>query len=173
MRSTAKRQYGVTLIGFLFMAALVGAVGIVAFRAIPIYNEYFTVQKMLRNLDLQNNEATPTNLRDQFDRRASADTPLRLPPPDPGSVWNQFVLRVPEGRRDALAAHLAAQGIDTAVYYPTPLHLQRALAHLGGRSGQLPRAEAACGEVLAVPAHAELTAEEIGRVCDAVVGFFD
>jgi len=106
-------------------------------------------------------------------RRAWADTPLGLPPPDPGSVWNQFVLRVPEGRRDALAAHLAAQGIDTAVYYPTPLHLQRALAHLGGRSGQLPRAEAACGEVLAVPAHAELTAEEIGRVCDAVVGFFD
>jgi len=44
MRSTAKRQYGVTLIGFLFMAALVGGVGIVAFRAIPIYNEYFTLE---------------------------------------------------------------------------------------------------------------------------------
>jgi hypothetical protein len=73
MRSTARRQLGITLIGFLFMAALVGGAGILAFRAIPIYNEYFTVQKMLRNLDLQNNEATPTNLRSQFDRKASAD----------------------------------------------------------------------------------------------------
>jgi len=73
MRSTARRQFGITLIGFLFMAALVGGAGILAFRAIPIYNEYFTVQKILRNIDLQNNEATPNNIRDQFDRKASAD----------------------------------------------------------------------------------------------------
>jgi dTDP-4-amino-4,6-dideoxygalactose transaminase len=105
-------------------------------------------------------------------REAWAGTPLGLPPADPGCVWSQFVIRVPDRRRDALTAHLASRGIDTAVYYPTPLHLQPALAHLGGRSGQLPRAEAACDEVLAVPAHAELTAEEVSRVCDEVRAFF-
>ncbi|HMF44657.1 MAG TPA: DegT/DnrJ/EryC1/StrS family aminotransferase [Polyangia bacterium] len=105
-------------------------------------------------------------------RRAWAETPLGLPPPDPGCVWSQFVLRVPGGRRDALAARLASRGIDTAIYYPTPLHLQPALASLGGRPGQLPRAEAACGEVLAVPASAELTADEVARVCDEVRSFF-
>ena len=73
MRSSARRQFGITLIGFLFMAALVGGAGVLAFRSIPIYNEYFTVQKILRNIDLQNNEATPNNIRDQFDRKASAD----------------------------------------------------------------------------------------------------
>ena len=105
-------------------------------------------------------------------RQAWADTPLGLPPPDPGCVWNQFVVRVAGGRRDALAARLASRGIDTADYYPTPLHLQPALADLGGQPGQLPRAEAACGEVLALPANAELTADEVARVCDEVRSFF-
>ncbi|HXU06831.1 MAG TPA: DegT/DnrJ/EryC1/StrS family aminotransferase [Polyangia bacterium] len=107
-----------------------------------------------------------------FYRQAWAELPLALPPHDPGCVWSQFVVRVPGGRRDALVARLAARGIDTAVYYPTPLHLQPALAAFGGKRGQLPRAEAACGEVLAVPAHAQLTADEVGRVCDEVRAFF-
>jgi dTDP-4-amino-4,6-dideoxygalactose transaminase len=105
-------------------------------------------------------------------REAWADTLLGLPPPDPGCVWNQFVVRVPGGRRDALAAHLGSRGIDTAVYYPTALHLQPALAALGGRPGQLPCAEAACGEVLALPVHGSLTADEVGRVIDGVRAFF-
>ena len=56
---------------------------------------------------------------------------LDLPPADPGSVWNQFVLRVRDRARDPLRQHLAGRGIATAVYYPTPLHLQPALAQLG------------------------------------------
>ncbi|HEY7375557.1 MAG TPA: DegT/DnrJ/EryC1/StrS family aminotransferase [Polyangia bacterium] len=105
-------------------------------------------------------------------RQAWAETPLGLPPADAGCAWNQFVVRVPDGRRAQLAARLASRGIDTAVYYPTPLHLQPALAHLGGRPGQLPRAEAACREVLAVPAHAELSPDEVARICDEVRSFF-
>jgi len=62
--------------------------------------------------------------------------------------------------------------LETAVSYPTPLHLQPALAGLGLRRGELPRAEAACAEVLAVPAHAELTPDEVGRVCEEVRAFF-
>jgi len=73
LRTNRARQSGVTLIGFIFMTALVAGAGLLAFRAIPIYNEYFTVQKILRSLDLQNNEATPGNLRSQFDLKASAD----------------------------------------------------------------------------------------------------
>ena len=79
---------------------------------------------------------------------------------------------MPAARREALAARLASRGIDTAVFYPTPLHLQPALAGLGVLRGQLPRAEAACAEVLAVPVHAELTPDEIGRICDEVRAFF-
>lgn len=67
------RQSGVTLIGFIFMAALVGGAGILVFRAIPVYNEYFTLRKIIGNIDLQNDQATPTDIRSQFDRKAGAD----------------------------------------------------------------------------------------------------
>jgi len=76
------------------------------------------------------------------------------------------------GRIRRSACRRPSCGIDTAIYYPTPLHLQPALAGLGGRPGLLPRAEAACGEVLAVPANAELTGDEVARVCDEVRSFF-
>ena len=105
-------------------------------------------------------------------RRAWAATPVALPPDDAGCVWSQFVVRVADGRRDALAAHLAARDIDTAVFYPRPLHLQPALADLGGRPGQLPHAEAAAREVLAMPVHAQLSDDDVGRVCDEVQAFF-
>lgn len=68
-----QRQRGVTLIGFIFMAAIVSALGIVAFRAIPIYNEFFTVKKILKGIDVSANEPTPTDIRNQFDRRSAAD----------------------------------------------------------------------------------------------------
>jgi len=68
-----RRQLGVTLIGFIFMAALVAALGIIAFRAIPIYNEYFTVKKILKSINTEASEATPADIRKQFDLKASAD----------------------------------------------------------------------------------------------------
>jgi dTDP-4-amino-4,6-dideoxygalactose transaminase len=99
---------------------------------------------------------------------AWADLPIGLPPPDPGCVWNQFVIRVPGGRRDAFAAALRADAIETAVYYPIPLHLQPALATLGGQPGDLPVAEQAAAEVLALPIHPTLTDDDVNRVCRSV-----
>jgi dTDP-4-amino-4,6-dideoxygalactose transaminase len=79
---------------------------------------------------------------------------------------------VPDGNRDRLAAHLNAAGVGTAVYYPVPLHLQPALAAFGGRPGQLPHAEAAAAEVLALPIYPELSDEKVERVCAALRSFF-
>ncbi len=56
------------------------------------------------------------------------------------SVWAQYTIRLAAGRRDALAAALKAQGIPTAIYYPTPLHRQEAYRHFpvadGGVAGE-------------------------------------
>lgn len=100
---------------------------------------------------------------------AARSAALVLPPDDPGCVWNQFVVRVGDGRRDALAAHLSQRGIASAVYYPMPLHLQACFASLGHRPGDFPVAERACQEVLALPlypemplAHVDTVSEEIG-----------
>jgi Tfp pilus assembly major pilin PilA len=66
-------QKGVTLIGFIFLIAIVGALGVVAFRALPIYNEYFTVKRILKSINTESNEATPGDIRKQFILKASAD----------------------------------------------------------------------------------------------------
>ncbi len=105
-------------------------------------------------------------------RRALAGLPLRLPPEDPGCVWNQYVVTVPDGKRDALAKHLTAASITTAVYYPEPLHLQPCFADLGFKAGDFPVAERACGEVLALPIYPELPDEAVDEVAGAVGRFF-
>ena len=103
--------------------------------------------------------------------RAFAGTDLVLPSEDPDGnrVWSQFCVRHP--RRDALRAHLAARGIGTAVYYPTPLHLEPCFSSLGNRRGDFPRAEKAAGEILALPVFPELRPDERDRVVEAVLEF--
>jgi dTDP-4-amino-4,6-dideoxygalactose transaminase len=101
-----------------------------------------------------------------------AGLPVALPPPDAGSVWNQFVIRVPGERRAALRQHLDALGIDSAVYYPIPLHLQPALAFLGHHRGDFPHAELAAEEALALPIYPGLADAALARVAEALGDFF-
>lgn len=84
------------------------------------------------------------------------------------SVWNQYTVRVAEGRRDSLQKWLADRKIGAAIYYPVPLHLQQCFADLGYQPGDLPNTERAAEEVLSLPVFPELTAEEQERVIDAV-----
>ena len=84
--------------------------------------------------------------------------------PERRHVYNQYVVRVPGGRRDAVLNSMRAAGVGAAVYYPKPLHLQRCFADLGYRPGQLPEAERACREVLALPIYAELGEERQATV---------
>jgi dTDP-4-amino-4,6-dideoxygalactose transaminase len=107
-----------------------------------------------------------------FYRERLAGLPIGLPPPDDGCVWNQFVVRVPGGRRDAVAESLHANGIASAIYYPTPLHLQPAFAPFGYKRGQFPRAELAAQETLALPIFpglGEARAEQVAAALAAAV----
>ncbi|NUN02032.1 MAG: DegT/DnrJ/EryC1/StrS family aminotransferase [Bryobacteraceae bacterium] len=86
-------------------------------------------------------------------------------------VWNQFVIRAT--RRDALRQHLAALGIGSEIYYPTPLHLQPCFAPLGYQQGALPECERACSEVLALPVHPGLSEADIATVVAALRAFYE
>lgn len=92
-----------------------------------------------------------------------------LVPPSrgPGHVVHQYVVRAPEGR-DALCAHLAARGIETAVYYPEPLHRQGDFPRLSIVAGPLERAERTCREVLALPVHPALDDDDRAHVVRAL-----
>jgi dTDP-4-amino-4,6-dideoxygalactose transaminase len=86
--------------------------------------------------------------------------------PDAEHVFNQYVVRAQD--RDGLAAHLDAQGIGHAIYYPRPLHLQPCFADLGYGPGDFPHAERACDEVLALPVFPELGADRQAAVVRAL-----
>ncbi|QKG21236.1 DegT/DnrJ/EryC1/StrS family aminotransferase [Actinomadura verrucosospora] len=94
-------------------------------------------------------------------------------PPPLGSNRVSYVQLLHVEDRDALAAHLAAQGIGTETYYPLPLHLQPCFAHLGHRRGDFPRAEAACATALALPLYPDLHDDHVDRVCDEIERFYE
>jgi dTDP-4-amino-4,6-dideoxygalactose transaminase len=97
-------------------------------------------------------------------------TPHQRPKPA-RHVWNQYVVRVPAAKRDALKEHLAAQGIGTNIYYPKPLHLQPCFAAHGYGAGDLPVSEAAALQTLALPIFPELSVAQVERVVSEVVAF--
>ncbi|NOZ22571.1 MAG: transcriptional regulator, partial [Planctomycetes bacterium] len=84
-------------------------------------------------------------------------------------VYHQYVIRTPD--RDGLIAALDEAEIGHMIYYPLPLHLQGCFKDQGHKEGDLPEAEQACKEVLALPIFPELTPEEIDHVADTVASF--
>jgi dTDP-4-amino-4,6-dideoxygalactose transaminase len=86
-------------------------------------------------------------------------------------VFNQYVVRVADGNRDALVKHFQSEKVSCEIYYPIPLHLQECLRFLGHEAGQFPISEAAALEVMALPMFPEMTAEQQRRVVDCVAGF--
>ena len=74
-------------------------------------------------------------------------------------VFHQYVIKIKDGKRDEIQKVLKREGIPSMVYYPIPLHLQKAYEYLGYEKGALPVSEHLCKEVLALPIHTELTAE--------------
>jgi len=94
---------------------------------------------------------------------------LRRPVPaaSPECVWHQYTLRLP-GSRDRVAASLAAEGIETRVFYPLPLHLQPCFRDLDYREGSLPESERAAADVLSLPMRPSLDEGSVERVCDAL-----
>jgi dTDP-4-amino-4,6-dideoxygalactose transaminase len=85
------------------------------------------------------------------------------------SSWAQYTIRVPEGARSQVIEKMASLGVPAMVYYPKCLHLQEAFEDLGGRAGELPVAEKASGEVLSLPMHPYLTADDQNRVVEALI----
>jgi dTDP-4-amino-4,6-dideoxygalactose transaminase len=85
-------------------------------------------------------------------------------------VFNQYVVRVGRGQRDALLRHFRAEKIGCEVYYPIPLHLQECLRHLGHHEGDFPVSEQACRSVLALPMFPEIAPAQQLQVVSTCAG---
>ena len=86
-------------------------------------------------------------------------------------VYNQYTIRAPE--RDRLRAHLTKRDLPTEIYYPYPLHQQRAFNALGHKEGDFPEAERAAREVLSLPIYPELAPEQQGLMVEAIADFYN
>jgi UDP-2-acetamido-2-deoxy-ribo-hexuluronate aminotransferase len=87
--------------------------------------------------------------------------------PECTSVWAQYSVLCE--RRGELQGKLKEAGIPTAVYYPLPLHLQGALAHLGHKAGDFPVSEQAARRIFSLPMHPYLTATDQERIIKALL----
>jgi dTDP-4-amino-4,6-dideoxygalactose transaminase len=85
-------------------------------------------------------------------------------------VFNYYVIRVE--RRDALRRRLSQQGIQSAIYYPVPLHLQPCFAPLGYHAGDFPASEIVAKQAVALPIYPELLPEQQEHVVEAIRKFY-
>lgn len=94
--------------------------------------------------------------------------PVRLP--GRNHIFHQYVVRC--ARRDELKEHLKQRGIETEVYYPLPLHLQKCFKSLAYKKGAFPVAEKAAREVLALPMFPELEEDQQQEVVQGIRDFY-
>jgi UDP-2-acetamido-2-deoxy-ribo-hexuluronate aminotransferase len=86
-------------------------------------------------------------------------------------VFHQYTIRVSDGR-DNLKSHLEAHGIPTMIYYPVPLHLQKAYKRAGLEEGSFPVTEELSKTVLSLPIHTEMKEEELEYISGTIKNFF-
>lgn len=85
------------------------------------------------------------------------------------SAWAQYsVLAESSDQRDNIMKHLNEQGIPVAIYYPIPLHLQKAFSKLGYKSGDMPISENIGDRIFSLPMHPYLTKDDIETISKAI-----
>jgi UDP-2-acetamido-2-deoxy-ribo-hexuluronate aminotransferase len=88
-------------------------------------------------------------------------------------VFHQYTLRLKKGNRDALKEFLQNKGVPSMIYYPVPIHLNKAYAYLGHTQGSFPLSEKMASEVISLPMHTELEQEQQDYIISAVNEYFN
>jgi dTDP-4-amino-4,6-dideoxygalactose transaminase len=106
-----------------------------------------------------------TALASRYDAAFSDCPGLTIPARSKSSshVFHQYTVQLDPTRRDAIAADLRARGVPTAIYYPGPIHTQKAFGAFELRAA-CPVSTELCGRVLSLPMHTEMDDEQIEHV---------
>jgi dTDP-4-amino-4,6-dideoxygalactose transaminase len=112
----------------------------------------------LKYLDQWNNKR---RLVAQYYNNQLAGLNIKLPfvPEFTTHIYHQYTLRAPKSNK-VIIDYLHAKGIDSRVFYPVPLHLQKCFKYLGYKRGDFPEAEKAAKQVFTLPISPELSEEE-------------
>jgi dTDP-4-amino-4,6-dideoxygalactose transaminase len=88
-------------------------------------------------------------------------------------VFHQYTLKLNGVDRAALIEYLAEKGIPAMIYYPVPIHLQKAYEQYGFKAGDLPVTEDLCSRVISLPMHTELDEEQLKYITTSVLEFIN
>jgi UDP-2-acetamido-2-deoxy-ribo-hexuluronate aminotransferase len=112
---------------------------------------------------------------DHYDE-AFAGCPLISVPERAGyssHIFHQYTIKVKNGKRDELKKYLESKNIPSMVYYPGPLHMQKAYGYLGYKENDFPVTISLCKEVLSLPMHPDMEKEQLDYITLKVLEFFD
>lgn len=110
-----------------------------------------------------------------YDRELSGVKGITIPVRAANSshIFHQYTLRVEGGERNRLRECLENEGVPSMIYYPVPLHMQKAYAHLGYRADDFPVTARLTGEVLSLPMHTELDDEQLTWITGCIRSKFN
>jgi UDP-2-acetamido-2-deoxy-ribo-hexuluronate aminotransferase len=110
-----------------------------------------------------------------YDKVLSGINYLQIPKRQANSthVFHQYTLKVKDGLRDDLKQYLSEKGIPSMVYYPMPLHHQKAYQQIGRIVGDLEISTQLCKEVLSLPIHTEMDDEQLIYITETIKDFFN
>ena len=94
-----------------------------------------------------------------------------IPQGDTSHVFHQYTIRILGGKRDALAEHLTKHGVPFGIYYPIPLHKQKAYEDSRYREADFPATNELVQEVISLPMHTELDKEQINFITKLITYF--
>lgn len=136
-----------------------------------------TLQATILNIKLRylNQYTTARNaVADYYDLHLSELNEVIIPFRTSNSthVFHQYTIKVKNHKRDDLKAFLQERGIPSMVYYPFPLHFQKAYQSNRFPAGSLPISEILCNEVLSLPIHTEMTKDTLDFIINTIKEFF-
>lgn len=110
-----------------------------------------------------------------YDKAFSGNPALKIPGRMPSSthVFHQYTLRLNGVSRTALREHLEHKGIPSMIYYPIPLHMQKAYMDPRYKHGDFPVTEDLCNHVVSLPMHTEMSDDDIRHVTGSVLEFIN
>ena len=126
----------------------------------------------LRYLDEYNKARR--NAASFYDSRLTPLSRLEIPMRSDKSthIFHQYTIKTDPGLRDELKDFLAGKNIPSMVYYPVPMHLQKAYLQAGMAKEEFPVTNKLCSSVLSLPMHTELNIEQLQYICDHINSFF-
>lgn len=136
-----------------------------------------TLQAAILNVKLKHlnrYEQARNMVANYYDTELAGINGLEIPKRSANSthVFHQYTLKIKNGKRDLLKKYLEDKGIPTMIYYPVPLHMQKAYRREGFGEGAFPLTESLSREVISLPIHTEMIEEHQAYIVSCIKEFF-